>query len=355
MALTFPNSPSNGQTYNYNGDTYVFDGKRWKSQAQSIDLTPFATDAELAAATSGLASTSYVDNAVAGAASADPYLTLSESGVTVASLPGSAPAGSVAYVTNDGGNLYYKNANSWKSITARLGSIDNPAPSASAIINAGDSIGDGVYYIQSASGAVATYCMMSWGGYMLVAKMDATQDANWAYTGSHWSASNPVNETSCQNVSSADALNRLFYEYPMEVGFRFSMDTVGNYLADTAGGTCAGYTAKQVFTGGSRSSDNGRAQFLALAAGAGVANSQFDNEPNCNHTGFNISGSQYAFRWGISMNNENDCASNDAGVAFGGYTNGQVTSSQGIRNANAGCWRWNPDQGFPKNGWIWVK
>ena len=68
MALTFPSSPSNGQTYSYNGDTYIFDGKRWTKQAQTLDLdSVYATDAELASATSGLASTSYVDTQLANA------------------------------------------------------------------------------------------------------------------------------------------------------------------------------------------------------------------------------------------------------------------------------------------------
>lgn len=41
MALSFPSSPSNGQTYSYNGDTYIFDGKRWGKQADSINVDDF--------------------------------------------------------------------------------------------------------------------------------------------------------------------------------------------------------------------------------------------------------------------------------------------------------------------------
>ena len=35
MALSFPNSPSNGQTYTSGSDTYVFDGKRWGKQVNA--------------------------------------------------------------------------------------------------------------------------------------------------------------------------------------------------------------------------------------------------------------------------------------------------------------------------------
>src|SRR6056300_1337765 len=55
---------------------------------------------------------------------------------TISTLDPSAPAGSIAYVTDDNGNLYYKNANSWKSFTAPLGTQSNPAPNAQAIIDA---------------------------------------------------------------------------------------------------------------------------------------------------------------------------------------------------------------------------
>lgn len=59
MALSFPSSPSTGQTYAYNGVTYEFDGKRWKAQAQAVDFdATYATDAELASIASGLASKS---------------------------------------------------------------------------------------------------------------------------------------------------------------------------------------------------------------------------------------------------------------------------------------------------------
>ena len=73
MALSFPSSPSNGQTYTHGDVTYEFDGKRWRSQASSIDLSAYATSTQLTAAissaTSGLATTASVDSAIATAQS----------------------------------------------------------------------------------------------------------------------------------------------------------------------------------------------------------------------------------------------------------------------------------------------
>lgn len=36
MALTFPSSPTNGQTYTYSGTTYTYDGKRWVATTNTI-------------------------------------------------------------------------------------------------------------------------------------------------------------------------------------------------------------------------------------------------------------------------------------------------------------------------------
>ena len=58
-------------------------------------------------------------------------------------------------------------------------------------------------------------------------------------------------------------------------------------------------------------------------------------------------------RFGITMNNENECNSNDSSIGFGCYTNNESTS--GDRNCAAGGFRWNATVRYPKNGWIFVK
>jgi len=64
---------------------------------------------------------------------------------TVATLNSSATAGTIAYVSDDNGNLYYKYASGWKSFTASIGTSSNPASSGVQLANQG--YPDGYYYI----------------------------------------------------------------------------------------------------------------------------------------------------------------------------------------------------------------
>lgn len=106
---------------------------------------------------------------------------------TIATLPPTANPGTIAYVSDDGGNLYYKNGSAWKSFTAPLGSAANPAPNALAIIQVGDSFGDGLYWIQNSNinGGVAfqVYCDMTknGGGWILIhtVRGDAVGNMGW--------------------------------------------------------------------------------------------------------------------------------------------------------------------------------
>ena len=69
MALSFPSSPSNGQTYTHGDVTYEFDGKRWRSQASSIDLSAYYSKAEVDAripSTAGFVQQSQLNSAIAG-------------------------------------------------------------------------------------------------------------------------------------------------------------------------------------------------------------------------------------------------------------------------------------------------
>ena len=81
------------------------------------------------------------------------------------------------------------------------------------------------------------------------------------------------------------------------------------------------------------------------------SNSNWDTQLNCNHTGYNISGYGYNCRFGISMNNENDCSTNDSAIGFGCQTN----SYSSDRYESAGGHRWNPTTNFSKQGWIFIK
>ena len=278
---------------------------------------------------------------------------------TTAQRPASPVAGMLRWNTTLN-NLEVYTGSGWNIINTSdtsLGSSVNPGTSAAAILAALPSSTDGIYYINYQSlGSIPVYCMMSWGGYMLVAKIDDAQDNAWAYSGSNWSASTPLNESATSNTSTGDAINRLYYSYPIATSLRISFGTVSNYLNDTAAGGAIGKTAKACFTGSAMSSDNSRANFLSLMAGAGTASSNWDNQPNCNHAGFNVGPiNNYAMRWGISMNNEADCSSNDSAVGLGCYTNNYTDINAYVRNCNAGGFSWNSDTRYPKQAFIWVK
>ena len=190
---------------------------------------------------------------------------------------------------------------------------------------------------------------MSWGGYMLAMKINNTFDNNFRYDGSYWSTSSPINESSFSSAGSADAVSRLYYEYQMTDRMRVSLNTFANYIDETNG--ISGRTLKQCMTGSYTASARSRTDFLNWIDGAGTAASNWGNQPNCNTRGFQVSVNQGNCRWGISMNNEGDCNSNDASIGLGCHTNNYY----GNRTTNAGGSRWSPDQAYHYNAWVWVK
>jgi hypothetical protein len=262
------------------------------------------------------------------------------------SLPASAARGTVAYVTSDE-QLYYKKTAGWQPITAKLGSVYRPANDAAEILAAGDSTGDGVYYIKSSSGTIQTYCDMTNGGYMLVAIIQAG-DSGWYYSGGYWGYTSTVNESLTTSLGSTTAINRLYYEYTLKTGFRMCLGTgrTNNGLLENYSGN----TARTAFNTFRPSSSQSRSSILSwMNNGTGNAISAFDNQPNCNVCGFLLDYTYARARWGITMNNENDCGSNDSAAGFGCY------GASGGSQASAGGATWNPSQNFNSTGYIFVK
>ena len=115
-------------------------------------------------------------------ASASANLIINNDGVTfetqtVATLNSSAAAGTIAYVSDDNGNLYYKYASGWKSFTASIGTSSNPASSGVQLANQG--YPDGYYYI-----AVSGYSSQrmyvdntrNGGGWLLMARVTVSSN-----------------------------------------------------------------------------------------------------------------------------------------------------------------------------------
>ena len=210
-------------------------------------------------------------------------------------------------------------------VTPALGGANNPASSAAAIYNTGNRT-NGVYYLTSSSGTYQTYCWIdanSGGGYHLVAKIDRGNPSAWHYGGSNWNTSSPVSESNCQNLNNSSGVNRGYYEYTLQTGFRIAAhynppSNITNYLSETKSGN----NAKHYFMNSS-GTGNSRANFISWFQNAGNDSgfiTNFNNcQPNCNARGFNNTGGTHAIRWGIAGNNENDCNSNDSTIGMGGY------------------------------------
>ena len=265
---------------------------------------------------------------------------------------GTGDAGSLIYDTSTK-KLVLWTGTEWEEVKTKgtLGTdASNPAASGIAILANDPSAQNGIYWLNHGSGAYQTYIDMANGGYILCGKIPsspADTSNSWSYNGSRWSSSSPVNESQCQNTGSGDALNRAFYEYTTQTGFRMCMSSITNVLTVARGGV----TPRDAFTGSQYNTSFSRSDFLNWIP---ESSSQWDNQPHCNRNGFNrTDSSSCAMRFGHTMNNENECNSNDSAVGFGCYTNNQ--SSSGSRNCASGGFRWNGTVRYPYNGWIWVK
>ena len=265
---------------------------------------------------------------------------------------GTGDAGSLIYDTSTK-KLVLWTGTEWEEVKTKgtLGmDAGNPASSAAAILANDPTAQNGVYWLNHGSGAYQAYCDMSNGGYILCAKIPSSPSDTsnpWSYNGSRWSSSSPVNESQCQSTGSGDALNRAYYEYQSTTGFRFAMSSVTNVLQVGRGGV----TPRDAFTGSQYNTSLSRNDFLSWIP---ESSSQWNNQPHCNRNGFNRTDSSCTgMRFGHTMNNENECNSNDSAVGFGCYTNNQ--SSSGSRNCAAGGFRWNGTVRYPYNGWIFVK
>jgi hypothetical protein len=228
------------------------------------------------------------------------------------------------------------------------------APSALWIRNANPAAASGVYWIDHGSGPYQAYCDMQAGGHILVGKIASTTSSAspWLYNGANWGATTPSNESECTTLTSADGVNRGYYGYTLQSNFRLCLGNINNAITVNISGT----NARAVFTGSQRdlNAQLTRGQMLTwFTAGTGTTQTVFDNQPFCNRIGFQRNDSASAqMRFGITMNNENDCNSNDSSVGFGTFTNGQPT---GPRAIPAGGHRWSPDQQFSAIGYIFVQ
>ena len=335
MAISFPGSPSNGQIHTHNGRKYEFDGKRWKSQSDAIDLDPYLMDSDLSNALINYPTTSQMNTAIAELADSGAI----DSVATEANLDANAPAGTIAYVQADGGNLFYKSQTDWASITKpALGTVYNPASSAQEIMDAGDAKGDGFYWIFIGGTATQVWCDMTndGGGWMLAARVH-NNTSYWQYNHAIWTDTGLVNPT--QPADYQDHIKTQVYTSMPFSRVRLAGGTLSNGIVEP---TWSGTSFNNFMTSGVNSSNSKTTwdNFVSTAIGTTTL-----IQANCNQIGTNKSYNYMWVRIGCTANNEADCASNDSAMGFGVYGISPYTNANSFgafsssgRNTSAVAW-----------------
>lgn len=189
---------------------------------------------------------------------------------------------------------------------------------------------------------------MDWhgGGWTLVLMTEDNDPGTFAYGSQYWSSTALINETTTDPTLNQNMKNEAYNSLGF-VEVRLDMTTAGNsHILSTTQSS-----ALSLFTGGQLNVTYSRTDFLNWI---NVANSNWNNQSNCNVRGFQISvdGGEAKCRYGITMNNENDCNTNDSAVGFGCFT--QFTTVP-VRNISCGAFRWNSDVRYNRRGWIYVR
>jgi hypothetical protein len=218
----------------------------------------------------------------------------------------------------------------------------NPGTSAAAIKAVTGTTTDGFYWINLPTvGSTYVYCDMNTngGGWMLAAKVYNNTTKFNGYSSTDWTTIGTFNAD--QLPTFAGHIKTDVYNYWLPTtGLRLSGGTVGNNLYES----WTGQSVVTLLNAATVNSQNSRALWVSWGtSAAGIASTTFDNQPNCNQAGTNKSYSTHSVRIGISMNNENDCGSNDSSLGFGGTF------------GPSGYARWDPTSTGMFIGWIWVK
>jgi len=152
---------------------------------------------------------------------------------TVATLSGSATAGTIAYVSDDGGALYFRNSTGWGPVN-QIGTAGNPATSGLQLYNAG--YPSGYYYISvSGYGAYRMYVDNSRNGGGWVMAVRATIADNQAHCNNsavNFDGTNgpTLGQTSTRKVSDA-WMNAYRSQSPYTGSTAYWLETTGGFTS----------------------------------------------------------------------------------------------------------------------------
>jgi len=155
---------------------------------------------------------------------------------TVATLNNSATAGTIAYVSDDGGNFMYKSSGNWKGFTASIGTASNPALSGMQLYDQGYSSG---YYYIAISGYSAQRMYVdnsrNGGGWLLMARV--TVSSNQAHHNSSSVNVSSNNGPQYQATSTAKMSDAFMNAYrtasPYSGSTAYWMETTGGFTSSS--------------------------------------------------------------------------------------------------------------------------
>jgi hypothetical protein len=230
--------------------------------------------------------------------------------------------------------------------------------SAAAIKSLTGTTTSGLYYVTLNGSATGVWCDMTSGTAWMLAMRTQSGSGTFGYGSGYWTnGASGLNDTTSA-TSEADIKNGALWNYWGVNTVRLTSSTSGssysNFPIQTSG--FGGPSLNTIFSQGNnsytgqvgnigRGSPNGSGWMGWFYNLTGTSANYFDTQPYCNVMAVNVSYSSWAARMGISMNNENDCSSNDSALGIG-FNNPSV---------GAGAHSWTPGANFANGySWLWV-